>query len=189
MASESLFRLAFTSGLIGQVVLIPLVLALYKLLKPVNKKHALFMVILALVGIPITMLNSLNQIAALILLSSADYLTVFTTEQLQALVIFFLNLSETGLFIVQIFWGIWLFPMGYLVFKSGYIPKILGVALTIACFGYLLAFLSFFLFPNANAPLGQIAGVLEFGEIPIIFWLLIKGVDVEQWEKRALESV
>ncbi len=184
VASESLFRLSFVSGLLGQIAFIFLVLVLYKLLKPVNKTHALFMVVLALVSIPITMLK-LNQIAALMLLNGADYLTVFTADQLQAQVMFFLELSDVGINIVQIFWGLWLLPFGYLVYKSGFLPKILGVLLIIGCFGYVIDFFTFFLLPNFGLTITEFTG---FGEILILFWLLIKGVKVEQWEKRSFES-
>ncbi len=184
-ASESLFRFAFVSGLIGQTIFILLVLVLYALLKPVNKNHALLMVIFALVSIPITMLNQLNQFAALALLSGADYLTVFTAGQLQALVLLFLDLSERGVFIVQIFWGLWLLPLGYLVFKSGFLPRILGVLLIIGCFGYLIDFFTFFLLPSFDVTVSEFTGL---GELLMLLWLLIKGVNVQQWEKRALEA-
>ncbi len=90
-----------------------------------------------------------------------------------------------GALIAVIFWGLWLFPLGYLVFKSGYIPRILGVLLIIAGFGYLNDFFKFFLFPNFDATIFQF---MAFGEMLFPLWLLIKGVNVEQWEKRALES-
>ena len=188
MASESLFRLSIVSALILQTGHILLVLVLYKLLKAVNKNHALLMVIFMLVGVPITMLSDLNRFAALLLLSGADYLTVFTADQLQALVPLFLDLHEHGVSIAGIFWGLWLFPMGYLVFKSGYIPRILGVLLIIAGFGYLLDFFTFFLLPNFYATINQITQFTGWGELLLPLWLLIKGVNVEQWEKRALES-
>ncbi len=184
MTSESLFRLGIVSALIVQVLHIFVVLALYKLLKPVNKNHALLMVIFALVGIPIVMLNLLNQFAALLLLSGADYLTVFAADQLQALVMLFLNLHEHGFMIAHIFWGLWLFPMGYLVFKSGFIPKILGVLLIIGGLGYLIDFVTFFFIPDFDA----IKMFTFLGEVLLPLWLLIKGVNVEQWEKLALES-
>ena len=148
-ASESLFRLSIVSDLIVQVVFVLLVLVLYKLLKPVNKNHALLMVIFFLVSVPITMLNELNQFAPLLLLSGADYLTVFTSDQLQALVPLFRGLHEYGIMIAYIFWGLWLFPLGYLVFKSGFLPKILGVLLMIGCFGYLIDFLHSFFFTTS----------------------------------------
>jgi hypothetical protein len=188
MASESLFRLSIASALIAQIGHILLVLVLYKLLKPVNKNHALLMVIFMLVSAPIFMLNELNRFAALLLLSGADYLTVFTAGQLQALVPLFLGLHEHGINIAVIFWGLWLFPMGYLVFKSGYIPRILGVLLIIAGFGYLIDSFTFYLLPNFYATIRQFTQFMSFGELLLPLWLLIKGVNVEQWEKRALES-
>jgi len=184
MANEFQFRLGFMSELIAYSVYIFLVLALYKLLKPVNKNHAVHMVIIILVSVPIAMLNMLNQFAALLLLNGGDYLTAFTADQLKAGVMFFLDLLDHGVYIAFIFWGLWLFPMGYLAFKSGFIPKILGILLMIACFGYLIDFVTLFLFPNFV----EIRFFTFIGEPLFALWLLIKGVNVEQWEKRALES-
>ena len=183
MASESLFRLGIVSDLFASIVMLLVVLVLYKLLKPVNKNMASLMVIFVLVAVPIAMLNKLNQLAALLLLSSGDYLTVFTTEQLQALALLFLRLHSRGSNIAFIFWGLWLFPLGYLVFKSGFLPRILGVLLMIACFGYLIN--SFAIFLGYTVNVGIFAAL---GEVLFILWLLIKGVNVEQWEKRALAS-
>jgi hypothetical protein len=145
---------------------------------------AWLMVIFLLLGVPIALLSKVNQFAALQLLSGADYLTVFTTEQLQALALQFLRLHDRGGTIAAIFWGLWLFPMGYLVFKSGFFPRILGILLMISCFGYLINSFATFLGYTVNTGL---FGAL--GEVLFILWLLIKGVNVEQWEKRVLESV
>lgn len=186
MASEGLYRVGFVSDLATQIIHVSLVLALYKLLKPVSKSQALLMAVWGLVPVPIAMLNELIQFVPLLLLSGADYLTAFTTDQLQALVPLFLDLRGHGVAIVYVFWGLWLFPMGYLVFKSGYIPRFLGVLLIIAGCGYLVDFVTFFLFPD----LGVSIKVFTFiGEVVLPLWLLIKGVNVEQWENRALESV
>ena len=185
MANELLFRLSIVSALLTQVVHIFVVLFLYELLKPVNKNHAVLMVIFTLVAVPIAMLNELNKIAVLLLLSGAEYLTIFTTSQLQALVPVFLDLHEYGIQIAGIFWGLWLLPMGYLVFKSNYIPKIIGVLLMIGCLGYLMDFFIFFLFPSVDVVISEFTFL---GEVLMVFWLLIKGVNVEQWEKRVLES-
>ncbi len=184
IASESLFRLSIMSALIVQIVNILLVLVLYKLLKPVNRNYAVLMVVFILVAVPITMLNELNQIAALLLLSGADYLTVFEAEQLQAQVMLFLDLHEHGIKIAGLFWALWLFPMGYLVFKSGFLPRILGVLLIIGCLGYLIDSVTFFFFPSFE----PIVLYTFWGELLFPLWLLIKGVNVERWEKRALES-
>jgi hypothetical protein len=183
MASESQFGIGFLSDLSHQVIFIFYVLVLYKLLKPVSKNQAVLMVVLALVGIPIAMLNQLNQLASLVLLSGADYLTAFEADQWGALVMLFNDLYDNGMHIAKIFWGIWLFPFGYLVFKSGYIPRILGVLLIIAGFGYLFDAVTFFLLPSFPS----IALFTWWGELLIALWLLIKGVNIEQWEKRALE--
>ena len=99
MASEGLFRIGFMSDIIGQMIHVLLVLVLYKLLKPVNQNNALIMVILGLVGVPIAMLNMLNHVAALVLLGGANYLKAFTVDQLQALVMFFLDLLDHGFYI------------------------------------------------------------------------------------------
>jgi len=184
MASESLFRSGIVSSLINQMIFIFLVLVLYKLLKPVNKNHALLMVILWLVGVPIAMLNELNQFAPLLLLSGADYLIALDADQLHAQMMFFLDLYDDGILIAQIFWGLWLFPLGYLVFKSDFLPRILGILLIIACFGYVIESFTIFLLPSFKG----IALYTFWGELLFPLWLLIKGVNVEQWEKRALES-
>ena len=176
MANESLFRVGFVADLIFLTVWLLLPLALYKLLKPVNNIHAVLMVLFALVMVPIMFINNVFQFAPLLLLSGADYLTVFETGQLHAQAMFFLNLRETGFLMPAIFYGLWLFPFGYLVyksgsvFKSGYIPKILGVLLMIGCFGYLIEFFTVFLLPDFDA--GNIRLATSIGEFLSPFWLL-----------------
>jgi len=168
IASGSLFRLSIMSALVVQIVNI----------------YALLMVIFFLVSVPITMLNELNQFAALLLLSGADYLTVFKADQLHAQVMLFLDLHEHGIHISGMFWGFWLYPMGYLVFKSGFLPKFLGILLVIGFLGYLIDSVRFFFFPSFDS----IVLYTFWGELLLPLWLLIKGVNVEQWEKRALDS-
>ena len=162
MASESLFRLSIVSSLILQIVGILVVLVLYKLLKPVNKDIALLMVVFLLVAVPIAMLNELNRFVVLLLLNGADFLTVFTADQLQALVPLFLDLHEHGIGIAGMFYGLWLFPMGYLVFKSGFLPRILGVLLMIGGFGYLIAFLHSLFFPTSMRQLAILRGLANW---------------------------
>ena len=185
LANESLYRLSIFSALLIQIVQIFLVLVLYKLLKYVNKIHAVLMVVFALAAVPIAMLNELTQFAVLLLLGGADYLTLFGADKLHSQVMFFLDLHEHGIFIAQLFWGLWLFPMGYLVFKSGFLPKFIGVLLMIGCFGYLIDAVIFYLSLDIDL---TISGFTFIGEVLLPLWLVIKGVDVEQWEKRALES-
>ena len=127
-ASETLFRLSLVSDLIRQVLLMVLPLVLYKLLKPVNKNIASLMVIFALVSVPISMLNELNHFAVLLLSSNAGYITAFKADQLNALVMFFLELRKYGTYIPQVL-SVWVLLLGYLVFKSGFLPGILGILL------------------------------------------------------------
>ena len=188
MASKSLYVSGIISWLISETAFVLLVYVLYKLLKPVNKNHALLMVMFVLVAVPISFINELNKFAALLLLSGADYLTAFTANQLHALVPLFLDLNEYGIHINSMFFGLWLLPLGYLVFKSGYIPRILGILLMIGWLGYMLEFFTFFLFPDFNAAIEPVFMITGIGEFLLVLWLLIKGVNVKQWEKRALES-
>lgn len=183
IAFEGLFRSGIVSWLISQTIFVFLVLVLYKLLKTVNKGHALFMVVLALVAVPIAFINELNQFAALKLLSGANYLDAFEVNQLHAQVMFFLDLHAHGIYIAHVFWGLWLFPLAYLVFKSGFIPKIIGVLLMIGSFGYLIDFVIFALYPNLDVTISQFTGL---GELILPLWLLIKGINVVQWEKHSI---
>jgi len=191
MANQTLYSLSIVSALVTQVVQIFVVLFLYKVLKPVNKNHAVLMVVFILVAVPIAMLNENNQFAVLLLLNGAeffgvDFLTFFTADQMEALVALFLGLRHTGILIAQIFWGLWLFPMGYLVFKSGFLPKVIGALLIVAGFGYLIDSFILFFIPDFGITFAQFTFL---GELLITFWLLIKGVNVEEWNKRELESV
>lgn len=177
MASEPIFRLSIVSALLSQIVGIGVTLALYELLKPVNQNMAWLMVLFVLPGIPITMLTELTHFAALQLLSGAAYLTTFTIEQLQALALLFLDLHEYGLLIAGIFWGLWLFPLGYLVFKSGFLPGILGILLMIGGLGYLIDSFGLFLYPDYDLSIALYTG---WSEIIFPLWLVIRGVNVEQ---------
>jgi hypothetical protein len=182
-ASKNVFTLTIFMDLAVQVVFIFLVLFLYKLLKPVNKNQAGLMAVLFLVSVPIAMLNAVNHFAALLLSSGPQFLSTFPAEQVQALVPFFLELNEYGIYIAYIFWGLWLFPLGYLVFKSGFLPKIMGIYLMISCFGYLIDFVTFFFFPDFGLSINMFTG---WAELVLCLWLLIKGVNVEQYQERVI---
>ena len=125
--SEFLVRLSVYSGLISQTIFVFLVLSLNRLLKEVNPKHAKLMVTLVMVSVPIAFLNSLNLVAAQILVSGSDYLNIFDTAQRNSLMMLFIELYEQGVIIVEIFWGLWLLPFGLLVIKSEFIPRIIGI--------------------------------------------------------------
>jgi len=181
-ASETLLRLGIASELFGSIIFIFVVLTLYRLFKGVNETHAVAMVTLFLVSVPISLLNVLNEIAALILVGGAPFLSVFDKSQLDALAYLFLRLHSQGIFVAAIFWGLWLFPFGLLVIRSGFIPRILGVFLMIAGFAYPISSLTSLLLPQYGRLVNQFAMVLEFGEVPIIFWLLIWGAKAQAAE-------
>jgi hypothetical protein len=176
-ASEALVRTGIGLELFHQAVAIFLVLALYRLFKAVNEHHAVLVVILgALVSVPIVFLNVLNEIAALVLVSDADFLSEFGKSQRDALAYLFVRLHEQGLIVASIFWGLWLFPLGMLVIRSGFIPRLLGFLIMIAGVGYLASSTTSLVLPRYADVVGQLVAVLYFGELPFIFWLLIRGV-------------
>jgi hypothetical protein len=176
LASEWLFRLGFVSWIVSYIVFLFLVLALYNLFKSVDKGQARLMVLLVVASIPLSILNMLNQYAPIVLLGGAEYLSAFNPAQLQTLAMVFLDLYNNGVMVAEIFWGLWLIPLGILVYKSRFVPKVLGVLLIFGCFGHLLSFLSTFLFPGYSAILIPISEMVMVGELPIFLWLLIKGV-------------
>ena len=178
MASDLLFRSAIASHLITQIIFVFLVLMLYRLLKPVNKDHAALMVVLALIGIPMAFLNEVNHFAVLRLLDSADD-GAFTPTQLHAQVMLFLGMYQSGILVTQVFWGLWLLPLGFLVFESGFLPKLLGILLIIAGAGYVFDSGTQLLFPG----FAEISRFTFVGELLFALWLLIKGVNVERWQQ------
>ena len=180
LASEWLFRLGFVSWIVGYIVFLFLVLALYNLFKSVDKGQARLMVILVVASVPLSILNMLNQYAPIVLLSGAEHLSAFNPAQLQTLSMVFLDMYNNGIMVAEIFWGLWLIPLGILVYKSGFVPKVLGVLLIVGCFGHLLSFLSTFLFPDYSAILIPISEMVMVGELPIFLWLLIKGAKDQQ---------
>lgn len=176
LAYEGLFRLGFVSNLVGQVLFLVLVLALFELFRSVDRSQSKLMVTLVIAGVSVAFLNALNQYAPILLMNGIGNLPAFDLPQLQTLSMVFLELYTHGTFIAEIFWGLWLIPLGLLVYRSGFIPKWLGILLFIGCLGHLLSFFSVFLFPNYSAVLTPIAETAMIGEMPIFLWLLIKGV-------------
>jgi len=175
-ASEWLLRIGIASELIHQTIAVFLVLALYRLFKAVNEALAKQVVILgALVSVPIMFVNVLNDVAALVLVSGAGFLSVFEKPQLDALAYLFLRLHGEGITVASIFWGLWLFPFGMLVIRSGFIPRVFGVLLMIAGVAYLASAFTTLVLPRYEELVSKVALPFELAEVPIIFWLLIWG--------------
>ena len=173
-ASESLYRLGIAMGLIGDVVFILVVITLYHLFEGVNRRHAALMATFALVAVPMSFVATLCQIAPLVLLSGASFLSPFDTRQLDALALTFLNLRGSGISALSVYWGLWLFPFALLVIRSGFIPRVIGVLLLIAGAAYVTSSLASLLLP-ASRPFLRYMMIPESGELAIVFWLLIKG--------------
>src|SRR5665647_542132 len=176
ISSQGLFRVGFVTELVSATFFVLAAWALYVLLKPVNKNLALLLLVLNLGGVAVECLNALNLFAALQFLSGANYLNVFQTGQLQAMAMSSLNLYTSGFAIAQIFFSAWLLPLGYLVYKSRFLPKWLGLLLILDFFGNMSWFLQVFLLPDYGI-LAYPGNVISFiAEISLMLWLLIMAV-------------
>lgn len=175
LASQALFRLGIVSQLISPVIFIFLVTVLYRLLKEVNKQQASLMVILVLVQVPISFLNEVNAIASLMLVRGASFLSVFDKPQRDALAMLFIYVHNQGIIVNQMFWGLWLFPFGLLVWRSGFLPRWLGGWLIINGFAYVAECLTGLLWSSQYNLVSKILLPALFGEMVAIFWLLIVG--------------
>jgi hypothetical protein len=185
----------FRVGIIGHLVVlfmdIGVAVLLYELLKPVNKTLSLVAATFRLIMVAMRGINLLTHFVALTLVSGADYLRAFETDQLHALVLLSLTAFEDGILIDFIFFSFHLLFLGYLVFKSGYLPRLIGVWLMIACLGYLInsfTRLGFFFSDDEETVTLLIFLPSSLSEFALFFWLMIKGVNVEQWEKQMRES-
>jgi hypothetical protein len=187
--SETLFRLGVAAQLISQAGFIFVALALYDLLKGVNRRHASLMVTLVVVTIPIAFLNELNSIAALVLVRGADFLSLFDKPQRDALALLFLNLHFHGLVVDEIFFGLWLLPLALLVYRSRFLPRFLGIWLAIDGFAWLILSLTGLLSPQYYDTVFTYSQPVFFGEVALMLWLVIKGAKPPAQNVTALSSM
>ncbi len=174
-AHEMLFRLGIASQLVGEAGFILVALALYHLLNDVNHRHAVAMVVLIVVSIPITIVNELNFIAALLLVPGADFLSIVAKPQREALAMVFISLHGRGLVLAELFWGLWLFPLAALVYRSRFLPRFLGVWLALAGFAWVVQSLTGVLLPQYQSRVNTYSQPAVFGEIAFMLWLVIRG--------------
>src|SRR5467141_205169 len=186
LAHETMFRLAILADLIGAVIFICLGIALYKLLSGVSRTWAGLMVAFVLVSAAGGFLNTLNNIAALTLFRGADFLAVFDKPQRDALAYLFVRLHSQGILINEIFWGLWLFPFGLLVFRSGFLPRFIGIWLMINCFGYVALSVTALFFPAYDDKAFLYLQPVLFGELAIMLYLLIIGANVKALQAEAV---
>lgn len=183
LGSEWLYRMGFAVYMLVYVSDLAVALILYVLLKPVNRSLALLAAFFRFAEAAILAINMLNQYQAFLLLRGDGAMTVFQPDQLQSLANMFLNTHRTGYLVGQVFFGVHCFLLGYLLFKSGYFPRVLGVLLIAASFGYLLESFSYFLFPNYEALESVMTWIVALpafaSELTLTYWLLFKGKTIE----------
>jgi hypothetical protein len=186
-ASESLFRMSLVSSAICYIAFLLLPFVLYKLLNSINETVAKLMIVLSVVSVPISMLNLQNKYAVLTLLEGKNFLSFFNEQQIQTQIMLLLDNYNNGILILQIFWGLWLFPFGWLVYKSGFLPRILGVLLMLGCCGYLISFVGNTMMQDYGKTFiaGYVTIPASLGEIGSCLWLLIRGIN----EKAATNDV
>jgi len=174
----SAYRVSILTGFITHLLFIVLVVILYKLFKDVDQSLAMLLVLLVSIGVTVALANLLNKLGPLVILSGTDYLSVFTQPQRDAMTLGFLRLHSALSAIPLAFWGLWLFPFGLLTIKSKYFPRILGMLQIIAGVGYVVSSITAIVFPDQREVVNRIMTPLYFGEVPMVFWLLIKGAKV-----------
>ncbi len=187
-AGETLFRLGIAGQLVGQAGFIFVALALYDLLKVVNRRQALLMVTLIVISVPIAFVNELNSLAAVALIRGADFLSVVDRPQREALAMLFVNLHGRGLVVAEMFWGLWLFPLAWLVYKSRFLPRFLGVWLGLAGVSWVVLSLTGIVLPQYQDRVNSYLQPAIIGEIVFMLWLLIKGAKPQGVEAAASSS-
>ena len=190
LSHESMYRVAFSANIIATACYLAVTVFIYVLLKPVDRNIALLQAFFSLAGCAIGLASSLLLLAPLEILKGASYAAVFTPQQLEAQALSFVNLSLAGNDVGLVFFGLHVLLIGYLIRHTTFLPRFLGVLLTITCICYLTSsFAHFFALPFRASllPFVAIGGI--FGEGALTFWLLVKGVNVQRWKEHARVNV
>ncbi len=185
LTHESLYRFGLAADLIMLVCYIAVTLLFYDLFKPAGRRLSLLAAFFSLVGIAILAVNSLNHVAPLVFLGGANYLSAFGTTQLQALALMSLKMHARGYTISGVFFGIYMILLGYLIFRSGFLPRILGVLMAVGGLSYLSNSFAIFLLPKLVARLPDIGMLGGIAELALCLWLMVMGVNVPKWEENA----
>src|SRR4051794_13734502 len=180
LAHETMFRLSIFGDLIGHIIFICLAVALYRLLGSVNKTWSMLMLSFVLVSAAVGFLNALNNIGAVVLFRGGEFLDVIDKPQRDALGMLFVRLHNQGEFISEIFWGVWLFPFGLLVYRSRFLPRILGIWLILNCFAYLATSITGILWPQYEQRVSNWVFPVMLAEVAIMLWFIIMGTKERQ---------
>lgn len=185
LGHESLYRFGLVADLIMLVCYVFVTLIFYNLFKPVVKSLSLLAAFFSLVGIAVLAVNSLNHLAPLVILGDAPYLGEFETSQLQALALMSLRMHARGYIISGVFFGIYMLLLGYLIFKSRFLPGILGVLMALGGFSFLTNSFATLLLPTLVARFPDIGMLGGIAELALSLWLIAMGVNVRKWEEKA----
>ncbi|MFN0150145.1 MAG: DUF4386 domain-containing protein [bacterium] len=189
MAKESVFRLGFSGELLHLAFDVVVAVILYALLRPVDRNIALLAAFMRFACDIVLAIASLSHFAALKFFDDAGYLKSFTPDQLDALGLLALKLHGDGYAISLVFFGFACLSLGYLIFRSGFLPRVLGAMMAIAGVCYLISSFSHFLAPAFSATLfpGLFLPIF-IAELSLALWLTVKGVNVAKWEEKAIIS-
>ena len=188
-SAETLFRMSFVADFAVLFCDLGVSVLLYVLLRPVNQTLALVAAVARLIMTGMRGINLVNNLFALTLLGGASYLTVFNPDQLNALVLLFLDGYSNGFMLDLVFFSLHCLVLGYLLFQSGYFPKILGILMALAGLCYLANSFTNLLAPGYAEMVGQIIiAPTVIAELSLTLWLLIKGVNLERWNARVLNA-
>ena len=184
LAHEFLFRTFIVNDLVSSAIWVLLVLALYRLFKQVDERQAKLLVALVLVQIPAVFMMGAFNITSLMILKG-ELLKTFELSRRQDLAVLFLKINDYGTLTLEMFWGLWLFPLAILVYRSRFLPRFLGVWLIIDGFALLVTSFTSLLLPRYEGIVSKIAWPALFGELAFMLWILIKGVNVQRWKEQA----
>jgi hypothetical protein len=181
LATQNQYLLTFLGSIFGHILcFLLLVLALYRLLKNIDITQARLMLSLVLISVSVMFVILIFQISAFFVLNRAEYLTEFTTGQISEISTLFLQLRFIGEYVVGIFWGLWLFPLAYLVYKSNFIPKVIAYLLVLSGICHIVDCVLFLISQNIHALMTTyLSFPVALGEISMLLWLLIKGVSTQ----------
>ena len=185
LVHQSLFRAYIVVGFVSELFFVSVVLALYQLLKGVDLQLAALMVILVLIDAPLAFLSVANEVATLAFVRGSDLLAVFDAPQRDALATLLITFDSKGVLVSEVFWGLWLLPLGWLVYRSGFLPRLIGVWLVINGLAYLTISTTGLLWPEHLKVVSNFSTPFLFGEVALMLWLLIVGARVQPSEVAA----
>lgn len=184
VANETLFMASILIGLLSELLFVWVILLFYKLFKDVDGGLAVGMIALILLQVPLSLLGAANEVAALQFIRGGEFLEVFSKPQRDAIVMLMINVDRQGVLVSQVFWGLWLLPLGVLIFRSRFLPRFLGLWLVVNGLAYVALSVIGLVAPEYRSTAFNFATPLMFGELALAIWLLVVGVRVRSTKRR-----